>query len=133
MVPSNAAVQKAMNAYRRKLPPLSGSDETSHHTLHHRRQTKTAIPQTLIPFGNSRLLALIQKYLKGADGRYYLKDLSGETAGATSIIVGSQSKVEETVERVFDFQPFLPAVAQEPERLHFLQHHREKQPTETIE
>jgi hypothetical protein len=134
MFPSNTAIQKAMSAYKRKLPPLSTNVEVAesgqfdavedqHHSIHHRKQILTVGRQPLIPARNSRLLALNQKYLKGADGRYYLKDVGVESSAFAANVEGGP-------EQAFDFQPFLPAAAQEPERIQVPSSHRERLPSE---
>ncbi|OHT17020.1 hypothetical protein TRFO_12715 [Tritrichomonas foetus] len=147
LFPSNTALQKAYTNYKKKLPPLKSTsheresrsrsrnddgEEKSSYTIH-QRQIKTAVPGALVPARNSRLLALNQKFLKGADGKYYLRDIgSGESGVQTSSnMVGIQSKTS-TVnpEQAFDYQPFLPSSAmKEPvERIQVPSQHRARTP-----
>jgi hypothetical protein len=140
--PSNTAIQRAMAGPKKKLPPIEDDgkvdqsgrfdvdDELS--VVRHRRQIHTAGPQPLMPARGSRLLALNQKYLKGADGRYYIKDIGADPAFGLPNVVGSQSNMEVSIDQAFDFQPFLPASGQEPERIRVPSHHRTRLPTEEM-
>jgi hypothetical protein len=125
--PSNTAIQKALAAYKKKLPPLASkpgevSDSVqveiesrtaeiseSSYQVHRRKHTTSGAPQPLIPARASRLLQLNHRYLKGADGRYYLKDLGPEAMAD----LGSKEAVD--ADQAFDFQPFLPASSQRQE------------------
>jgi hypothetical protein len=120
--PGNAALLRA-GGYRKRLPPLkkadknslADADESSH--TRHKRQTQAATPpQPLIPARNSRLLALNEKFLKGADGRYYLRDMRSDVTQVTSNVVGSSATVSLSVDQSLDFQPFLPMDALKPAR-----------------
>jgi hypothetical protein len=74
---------------------------------------------------NSRFLALNQRYLKGADGRYYLRDMGGEASLAVS---GSKGLGPD---QALDFQPFLPMPygPDEPtERINVSPQHRQRVP-----
>jgi hypothetical protein len=120
--PGNAALQRAAG-YKKKLPPLkktdknsvTDADESPH--ARHKRQIHTAdAPQPLMPARNSRLLALNQKFLKGADGKYYLRDMGSDVTQVTSNVVGSSATVKVSVDQSLDFQPFLPMEALKPGR-----------------
>jgi hypothetical protein len=121
---------RAFTSNARESGQFEGTEETYHVPVHHRRQIQTATPQPLVPGRDSRLLALNQKYLKGADGRYYLKDLGVDTSISVANVVGSQSRTDIAVDQAFDFQPFLPAAAVEPEKVHVPPLHRAQEPTE---
>lgn len=62
--------------------------------------TKTQSPKNLKPARQSRLLALNQRYLKGADGRYYLRDLS------TDIPLDGSLRESQDISATYDFLPF---------------------------
>jgi hypothetical protein len=136
--PGNAALHKALAAYTGRLPPLKAGegqstpsstrgepDEVRHTPKKRRVQTVTGPPQPMVPARNSRFLALNQKYLKGADGRYYLRDLGGEASLSAS---GSKGLGPE---QAFDFQPFLPMPygPEEPgDRITVSPQHRQRAP-----
>ena len=144
--PQNAALQKALASYSngRPLPPLRrpegtrsrGGGEEEHYVVH-RRQVQTAAPATLVPARNSRLLALNQRFLKGNDGKYYIRDVGGDIGIATASPVAGPpgSKVNVIADQAFDFQPFLPVSAikgarydENDERIQVPMEHRTKTP-----
>jgi hypothetical protein len=134
--PGNVALHKALAAFKGTLPPLRTSSRPLTPAGEHREadevrrtpkkravQTATGPPQPMIPARNSRFLALNQKYLKGADGRYYLRDTAGEPP-----LASSGSKVLGP-EQAFDFQPFLPMpCGPEEERINASPQHRQRAP-----
>lgn len=152
LFPSNTAIQKALQNYKKKLPPLKKpntpnertsngraqtrneerDEETGHYTVHQRNVKTATSPQNLVPARNSRLLALNQKFLKGADGKYYLRDVGGDPGLVMPSIVGSQTqKVAINPESAFDFQPFQPASPNkqsEVEKIQVPANHRAKTP-----
>lgn len=161
LFPSNTMVQKAYSSYKKKLPPLknppsqsqlqnqqppltsfdkerskSRGDEIDerHSVSIHQRQIKTAAPTQLVPARNSKLLALNQKFLKGADGKYYLRDINTSDSNSNtqnSNIGGSLSKSSSiSPDQAFDFQPFLPAstVKEQVGRISVPSQHRARTP-----
>jgi hypothetical protein len=153
--PGNAALVKAIASLRRKnLPPLPDSEtETArarareqsmseleeHLHRRHKRQIHTALPPTLVPARNSRLLALNQRFLKGNDGKYYLRDIGGDS-NVPIPGTGGTTRISVNAEQAFDFQPFMPAVPvrlrsdDEPsERIPVPTYHRAKTPPDAID
>lgn len=144
LFPTNATLQKAYANYKKKLPPLKsvttdknsrepGSEERHSSFSIHARQVKTAAPPTLIPARNSRLLALNQKFLKGQDGRYYLRDIGTAESSASQNpnLVGAPTRMASVVpEQAFDFQPFVPnsAMKEQVERISVPSQHRARTP-----
>lgn len=161
LFPSNSLVQKAYSNYKKKLPPLKspssqlqgqiqpqfansserersksrGDEIEDRHSISiHQRQIKTAAPPQLVPARNSKLLALNQKFLKGADGKYYLRDINTSDSPSnmqSSNIVGSVSKSASiSADQAFDFQPFLPAstVKEQVGRISVPSQHRARTP-----
>lgn len=112
--PNNSLVQRATANFRSGLPPLSNSPR-SHTSVTRsktaaeprRREKTTTNTPNLVPARNSRLLALNQKFLRGADGRYYLRDMGDSGLVQAPSITGNGSNVG--AEAAFDFQPFTPA------------------------
>ncbi|KAK8833889.1 hypothetical protein M9Y10_011526 [Tritrichomonas musculus] len=110
--------------------------EDRHSVTIHQRQVKTAAPSALVPARNSKLLALNQKFLKGADGKYYLRDIntsdsSSNMQGTSSNVVGSLSKSASiSPDQAFDFQPFLPvsSVKEQIGRISVPSQHRARTP-----
>ena len=136
--PNNAALQKAYANYKKKLPPLrspeseqrsrSKNDDFDERTIH-QRNIKTAIPPTMLPARNSRLLALNQKFLKGADGKYYLRDISTLDNSHPNILSATSKIINVTAEQAFDYQPFLPASSmRESDKLQIPIQYRAKTP-----
>ena len=115
--PNNPLIQKCLANLNNGLPPLAKTNNNSSRpktTMDEEvkvrtRTIKTSQQPNLVPARNSRLLALNQKFLRGADGRYYLRDIGGESSLVmTPNITGNQKK-EVQAEEAFDFQPFTPA------------------------
>lgn len=125
LFPNNALLQKALSNMRKKqLPPLKDQrpstpeldeksvEEEKKQYVTNQRRAKTAMAANLVPGRNSRLLALNQKFLKGADGKYYLRDIGDSTSETKHMIEGTSTRTEAmtaTPEAAFDYQPFLPA------------------------
>jgi len=116
--PNNSSVKKAIAILKNSsLPPLKSSprgnkDKTNQDedikastVLSKSQKPMTASPN-LVPARNSRLLALNQKFLRGADGRYYLRDVSSELSQNFSSVPNKNPPL--TPDTAFDFQPFIP-------------------------
>jgi hypothetical protein len=119
--PGNPSIQRAMTAFRKKLPPLEDvdgsltgqarprtSDSFEKHGTTAQRRVQTAGPQKYVPARSSKLLALNQRFLRGADGRYYLRDIGLDLMQPTGSVVGSSGQPPSAPEEAFDFQPFVP-------------------------
>ena len=112
--PNNPLIQKCLANINSGLPPLNKTASSTARpktTMEEENKVKTRNIKTsqqpnLVPARNSRLLALNQKFLRGADGRYYLRDMGGESSLVmTPNITGSQKK-DVQADEAFDFQPF---------------------------
>ena len=117
--PNNPLIQKCLANINSGLPPLNKTASSTARpktTMEEEnkvktRNIKTSQQPSLVPARNSRLLALNQKFLRGADGRYYLRDMGTESSLVmTPNITGSQKK-DVQAEEAFDFQPFTPSQA----------------------
>ena len=115
--PNNPLIQKCITNIRNGLPPLKKESPRSRpktsideEAKTKQRTIKTASQQpNLVPARNSRLLALNQKFLRGADGRYYLRDMGGEASLVMTPNITGNTKKEVQADDAFDFQPFQPA------------------------
>lgn len=79
------------------------------------------------------MIALNNKFLRGADGHYYLRDLGAEQGGQgghTSSMFGTENPNDVEINAAFDFQPFQsvdPASVSNPGNVQ-LMNMREKTP-----
>ena len=58
------------------------------------------------PARNSNMVALNQKFLKGADGHYYLRDTGADPDDLSASLFGTEKTNDVDINAVFDFQPF---------------------------
>ncbi|EAX89153.1 hypothetical protein TVAG_409360 [Trichomonas vaginalis G3] len=149
--PNNQLLQKVMqSSVKTTLPTLKKESPRSRPKTsiddkdEIRVRAKTAKTQSstqqqnLVPARNSRLLALNQKFLRGADGRYYLRDLGGEQSGITTPNITGQTKTGMNPENAMDFQPFVPDThvktdTNERAMTAMSSKHRSKTPTDSTE
>lgn len=87
---------------RPKYPPDLGSEEEKARQRSSFRPKSTQIPTAYSLNRTSKLLALNQKFLKGADGKYYLRDI-GEIPNSA---LSSSNPI--TPQQAFDHQQFIP-------------------------
>jgi hypothetical protein len=60
----------------------------------------------LVPAKNFRLVALNQKFQKGAEAKYFLRDMGNKVTQVILNVVGSSASVKMSVDQSLDFQPF---------------------------
>lgn len=58
------------------------------------------------PTRNSNMVALNQKFLKGADGHYYLRDTGADPNEISASLFGTDKADDADINAAFDFQPF---------------------------
>jgi len=122
LFPDNPRIDKELPVSKARLPPLNqgqppkrNDGEVSKSTDDSKVQLtkkKGKGPLSLVPARNSKMLSLNQKYLRGADGRYYFRDVSQEqnsTQSSNTGIFGSEEVEDSTVSAAFDFQPYMPS------------------------
>ncbi|KAK8885956.1 hypothetical protein M9Y10_041415 [Tritrichomonas musculus] len=61
---------------------------------------------TMKPTRNSNMVSLNQKFLKGADGHYYLRDMGSDSNEITASMFGTDKTDDVDINAAFDFQPF---------------------------
>lgn len=61
---------------------------------------------TMKPTRNSNMVSLNQKFLKGADGHYYLRDMGSDSNEITASMFGTDKADDVDINAAFDFQPF---------------------------
>ncbi|KAH0787387.1 hypothetical protein GPJ56_008582 [Histomonas meleagridis] len=136
LFPSNPLLQKTCSNIKNKLPPLKGNEknlnkslqkqndlhENGQYTIHQRNVKGSTQPAQLVPARNSRLLALNQKFLKGADGKYYLRDIGNEIENINENV----NEENAAMEQVIDYQPFLP-------KNDVINHNRAKTPIQSVD
>lgn len=120
--PSNKYIEKLAATFKSNLPPLKGgysprastsllreksraeASDIREYSIRARNGLKASTPAKLVPSRNSRLLTLNQRFLRGADGKYYLRDMSEFTTALSHNATGADSDVNP--EAAFDHQPF---------------------------
>ena len=117
LFPNNPSVQKALSNIKKGLPllksnsPRISKNKNNDEEISLNKSNKISKPSTaapnLIPSRQSKLLTLNQKYMKGADGRYYMKEIPTEFVSST-LNSFNDKKINLSNDYAFDFQPFLP-------------------------
>lgn len=146
--PNNPLLQKVIQSTSKTTLPLLKKESPRSSTRPKtsvdddaRSRARTAKQQSqnqnLVPARNSKLLALNQKFLRGADGRYYLRDMGAEMGGITTPNITGQQRVSLNPDSAMDFQPFVPEsqINHSPERAStaFSSKHRSKTPEDATD
>lgn len=109
--PENSLLQQFVFNKLGRLPPLKQKSEAKNSIGPHLAKShvlKARGQHALIPARNSKMLSLNQKFLKGQDGKYYLREMANEDfQNEPKPVFGDSNSV--SAENALDFQPYVPA------------------------
>lgn len=137
LFPDNKTIELlAQQVSSNKLPPLKPSGRLSHLSTD---QSQTIIKKNgpvlknpnLQVVRNSKMLSLNNRYLRGNDGKYYLRDLGNQgSAPNNASIFGSENATEADVNGAFDFQPYQAVEDNQHEEVQMMMPLREQTPND---
>ncbi|OHT03377.1 hypothetical protein TRFO_29243 [Tritrichomonas foetus] len=112
--PDNEVLKGLIPQLKSKLPPLNGRNSQNRGSQNQNAETSYTKNKTIQkgklamrPSRNSHMISLNQKFLKGADGHYYLRDIGSEsTEKSHGNAFGVDNSNNVDINAAFDFQPF---------------------------
>lgn len=125
LFPDNQMIAKfAPLQSRSNLPPIGRKSQQSFYSSKDVTQSAdfrvtqekkpSRSPLGLVPSKNSKMLSLNARFMKGADGKYYLRDMGSDAQPSHGTIFGNENQKEVNVDAALDYQPYQVIEADQP-------------------